>query len=152
MTIHPTAEIHPLAVIQEDVSIWRGAYIGQGAVLEANVSVGGNAEIGNYSHISSGSRIGFGVFLPAKTIVSRDVFIGPRVVACDDKHPRAGFTYKPEPPIFEAGCTIGANATILPGVRIGRGAMVGAGAVVTRDVPPYATVYGNPARPAQAFS
>ena len=143
--IHLRAEVHPTAVIHEDVTIWRHAYIGTGVSIGRHVSVVGGAEIGNYSIIGEGSRIGFGVFLPARTIVGRNVFLAPRVVACVDKHPRAGFAYKPEPPTFEDDCSVGANATILPGVRVGRGATVGAGAVVTHDVPPYTTVVGEAA-------
>lgn len=79
--------------------------------------------------------------------IGKGVFIGPLVVLTDDKHPKAGYLYKPQPPILEDECSLGAGAVILPGVRIGRGAMVGAGAVCTQDVPPFTTVIGCPARP-----
>jgi len=79
--------------------------------------------------------------------VEDDVFIGPNATFTNDRRPRSK-QYLPVPlqTTIECGASIGANATILPGLRIGRGAMIGAGAVVTRSVPPYAIVTGNPAR------
>lgn len=88
-----------------------------------------------------------GVFLWAGTRVEDDVFIGPNATFTNDSHPRS----KQYPEMFSGvvlkkGASIGANATLLPGVVVGEYAMVGAGAVVTKDVPAYAVVVGNPAR------
>jgi acetyltransferase-like isoleucine patch superfamily enzyme len=79
--------------------------------------------------------------------VGDDVFIGPNVTFTNDKYPKSGnANYKKLSTRIEAGASIGGGATVLPGVLIGAGAIVGAGAVVTKDVPPTATVVGNPAR------
>ncbi len=88
-----------------------------------------------------------GVYLWDGLRIEDDVFIGPNATFTNDRFPRSK-QYPDEFPqtILEKGASVGANATILPGLRIGRGAMVGAGAVVTRDVPPNAVVVGNPAR------
>ena len=144
--IHPLALVHPTATVFPTAQVWQGAYIREHAVLEAGVNIGGMTEIGCACLISEGSRIGYGCFLPASTYVGRRVFIGPRAVFCDDKHPVAGAAYTPHPPRIGDDASIGAGAVILPGVRIGRGAVIGAGAVVTHDVPDGAVVYGVAAR------
>lgn len=128
-------------------AVWHFAVIGDGAVIEGDCSIGSHAEIGRGSIIGAGSRVGKGSFLPSRSEIGKRVFIGPNVTFCDDKRPRAGNPgYKAEPPIVEDDASIGAGAVILPGVRIGKGALVGAGAVVTKDVPEGSVVLGNPAR------
>jgi len=88
-----------------------------------------------------------GVFLWDGTEIADQVFIGPNATFTNDKYPRSKkYPESYQKIIIETGASIGANATILPGVRIGAGAMVGAGAVVTRDVPANALVIGNPAQ------
>jgi acetyltransferase-like isoleucine patch superfamily enzyme len=110
------------------------------------VSIGANAEIGKHSLIGENSRIGHGVFLPARTIVEPNVFIGPNVTCTDDRYPRANnHDYDALPPHICEGAAIGAGAVLLPGVRIGAGALIGAGAVVTKDVSAGAVVTGCPA-------
>jgi acetyltransferase-like isoleucine patch superfamily enzyme len=92
-------------------------------------------------------RIQHGAFLPNRARIGDRVFIGPNATFTDDRYPEVNNPrYKAEPPIVEDDVAIGAGAVILPGVRIGRGALIGAGAVVTKDVPPSAVVVGNPAR------
>jgi acetyltransferase-like isoleucine patch superfamily enzyme len=92
-------------------------------------------------------RINHGSFLPNRSTVGNDVFIGPNVTFTDDKYPRSGNKhYKAEPPIVEDNVSVGAGAIILPGIRLGKGCMIGAGAVVTEDVEPGMTVVGMPAR------
>lgn len=137
--IDPTAQVHPTA------KVWHFARILAGAVLSEDTSVGSGAEVGRGSIIGNRTRISAGVFLPAHSIVGTDVFIGPNVTFTDDRYPRAGSPYKAEPPTIDSGASIGANSTILPGVCIGRGAMIGAGSVVTKDVPPHTTFYGQAA-------
>src|SRR3990167_8928728 len=108
--------------------------------------VGSCAWIGKNVTMGNGVRIQHGVFIPHGTTIGHRVFIGPNVTLTDDRYPVAGnVAYTAEPPILEDDCSIGAAAVILPGVRIGKGAMVGAGAVVTKDVPAYTTVVGVPA-------
>jgi len=145
--IHPTAEVHETARLDDDVHVWGGACVMSGAKLGMHVSVGRGAEIGRGCTIGEGTRIGYGVFIPNLTVIGRQVFIGPNATLCDDKRPRVSNPdYRPQPPVLEDNCSIGAGAVILPDVRIGRGSMVGAGAVVTCDVQPWTTVAGNPAK------
>jgi acetyltransferase-like isoleucine patch superfamily enzyme len=145
--ISPRALVDQSVVIGKGSAVWDGAKIMGGSVLGEYVSIGGYTEIGRSVAIGESTRIGYGCFLPNRTQVGDRVFIAPRAVLCDDKHPRVNHPgYRAEPPVIEADASIGAGAVILPGVRIGRGAVVGAGAVVTRDVEAYQTVIGNPAR------
>ena len=85
------------------------------------------------------------MFLPQRSYIGERVFIGPNVTFTDDRHPKVNVSYHPEPPIVQDDVSIGAGAVILPGIKIGRGAMIGAGAVVTKDVPAEVVVLGNPA-------
>ena len=139
--VHPTAKIGnrttiwQFAVICRDVEIGPDSVVGSGVWIGAGVKTGRNCRMQDKAHLTPGM------------IVGDDVFIGHYVVTCNDRHPRAGNAdWTPEPPIFEDSCSIGGGAIILPGVRVGRHAVIGAGAVVTRDVPPWATVRGEPAR------
>ena len=139
----------------EDVEIWKpvnlwGCTIGAGTRIAAFVEIQRDAVIGERCNI------GTGAFIAAETTIGDGCFIGQGVRICNCREPRAtawpggplkeGHQWKCEPVIIEAGASIGANATVLPGVHIGIEAMVGAGAVVTRDVAHCATVVGNPAR------
>ena len=125
-----------------------GAYVDSGTMVDTWATVGSCAQIGKNVHLSGGVGIG-GVLEPlqaAPVIIEDNAFIGPCVAFTNDKHPRS--KQYPEEflrTVVEAGASIGANATILPGIRIGKKAMVGAGAVVTKDVPENAIVVGNPA-------
>ncbi len=149
------AEIHPTAVVDEDVEIgpgtrvWHfthllsGTRIGRDCVLGQNVMVGANVSIGDRVKIQNNVSVYEGV------TIEDDVFCGPSAVFTNVLTPRAFVDRRREfkPTIVRRGATIGANATIVCGLTIGRFAMVGAGAVVTRDVPNHALVTGNPARP-----
>ncbi|RMT69452.1 hypothetical protein ALP29_04099 [Pseudomonas syringae pv. avii] len=146
------AKIHDLADVQSETigsstRVWqfcvvlKGAVIGDGCNLCAHTLIEGDVIVGNNVTLKSG------VFLWDGTVIEDDVFIGPNATFTNDVSPRS----KQYPERFEGitvkqGASIGANATILPGVVIGRYAMVGAGAVVTKDVPEYAVVVGNPAK------
>lgn len=146
--IHPSAIVDPSVVMGQGCAVWQFAHLRGGVVLGEFVSIGGHAELGIGCRIGARTRIGFGAFLPNRTIIGERVFVGPRVTFTDDRYPIVNNPrYTPEPAIVEDAASIGAGAIILPGVRIGQGAMVGAGAVVTRDVPPFTAVVGNPARP-----
>lgn len=142
--------IHPSVKVGMGVKVWHYAVILADVELGIGVSVGSHCEIGRGSFIGGHSRIGRGVFLPPNSIVGEKVFIGPNVTFTDDKMPRVPDgddpPYNAQPPIIEDNAAIGAGAVILPGVRIGYGALVGAGAVVTKDVPRLTIVLGSPAR------
>lgn len=144
--------IHPLADVQtkqigEDTNIWqfcvvlKGARIGADCNLCAHVLVENDVTIGNRVTIKSGVQLWDGV------TVEDDVFIGPNVTFTNDLVPRS----KCYPESFAGttickGASIGANATIVAGHTIGEYALIGAGSVVTKDVPPYTVWYGNPAK------
>lgn len=153
MTISPRQEpfLHPQSLCESsDVGIgtrvWAFAHILPGAKIGADCNICDGVFIENDVIVGDRVTVKCGVQLWDGLRVGDDVFIGPNATFTNDRFPRS----RHHPDAFlqtslEDGASIGANATILPGVRIGRGAMVGAGAVVTRDIPPYATVVGNPA-------
>lgn len=150
--IDPTCTIHKPVVLAPTVetgmtcTIWSFTTICGGTILGREVVIGANCWIGHSCVIGDGTRLQTGVFIPNDTIIGKGVFIGPHAVLTDDKYPQAGQPYTPMPPVLGDYCSIGAGAVILPGVRIGAHAMVGAGAVVSQDVPPHTRVVGVPAR------
>jgi UDP-2-acetamido-3-amino-2,3-dideoxy-glucuronate N-acetyltransferase len=144
--IHPTAD-----VATRHIGV--GTRIWQFTVVAEDVAIGRDCNICAHCFIESGVRLGDrvtvknGVSLWTGISIEDDVFVGPGATFSNDKTPRSRI----RPPTFQktvvkTGASIGAGAVILPGVVIGRGAMIGAGAVVTRDVPPFAIVKGNPGR------
>lgn len=147
-TAHTTAEIAPGAEIGDGTRLWqycivlKGARIGRNCKLGHNVFVEGGGVVGNGVVIKDNVCIYDGVTL------ADDVFIGPNAVFTNVRTPRAFVSRKDEfeRTLIGRGATIGANATIVCGYTIGDYAMVGAGAVVTADVPAHALVAGNPAR------
>lgn len=145
-----TNNIDPSVVMAEGSFVWWFSVILAGCRLGKNVMVGSRTELGFRCVIGDETRIGSGVFLPPDSVIGARVFIGPNVTFTDDMHPmvpRPGDPpYRAQPPIVEDDAAIGAAAIILPGVRIGKGARVAAGAVVTEDVPDGMMVVGLPAR------
>jgi UDP-2-acetamido-3-amino-2,3-dideoxy-glucuronate N-acetyltransferase len=145
--IHPQALIDQRAKIGSGTRVWAFAHVLNGA------EVGRDCNICDHTFIEGKVRLGnrvtlkCGVFLWDGLVVEDDVFIGPAAVFVNDLRPRSRNTrWKCLQTVLKQGCSIGANATILAGLQIGRFAMVGAGAVVTRDVTDFALVVGNPAR------
>lgn len=146
------AEIHPLSDVQSPrighgTRVWQyvvilpGATIGEGCNICAHCFIENDVAVGDRVTVKCGVQLWDGIRL------GHDVFVGPNVSFANDRFPRSRqHPNRFEVTIVEEGASIGAGAVILPGIRIGAGAMVGAGAVVTRDVPPDATVVGNPAR------
>lgn len=127
-----------------------------GCIIGDNTKIGSFVEIRNGVTIGKNCKIQAGAFIPEGITLEDGVFIGPHVVFTNDKYPKAvnenGELLQPDeweevPTLVKKGASIGANATIICGVTIGEGALVGAGSVVTKDVPAHTTVYGNPARP-----
>jgi UDP-2-acetamido-3-amino-2,3-dideoxy-glucuronate N-acetyltransferase len=136
------------AIVGERTLAWHYSRILAKCVIGEDCSIGGGTEIGRGSQIGNRSRIGANVFLPPKSIIGEDVFVGPGVVCTDDKHPRCGNSeYTAQPPTIKDGASIGAGAILLPGVVIGVNARVAAGAIVTKDVADGECVLGTPARP-----
>ena len=144
--IHESAYVED-AEVGEGTKIWhfahvrKGAHIGKNCIIGKGVYVDTNVEVGDNCKIQNFACIYHGVEL------SNDVFIGPHVCFTNDIFPRA-FLWDEErltKTRVQEGASIGANATIVAGVAIGKYAMVGAGAVVTRDVPDHGLVFGNPA-------
>jgi len=147
MSINPCNFIDPTAVIGKSSKVWHFAVILQDVSIGENCSIGSHTEIGRGSSIDDGSRISSQVFLPPHSQIGKCVFIGPGCVFTDDKRPRVNNpNYTPHPPVIEDHAAIGAGCVILPGIHIGHHALIGAGSVVTRDVPPNSLVYGDHAR------
>lgn len=145
---HESAVIDDGAQIGMDCKIWHFCHILSGTVLGAGVSVGQNCVIGPNVRIGKGCKIQNNVSVYEGVECEEDVFLGPSMVFTNVMNPRAFINRRNEfrPTILKRGCSVGANATIVCGVRIGEYALVGAGAVVVRDVPAFALVVGNPAR------
>jgi acetyltransferase-like isoleucine patch superfamily enzyme len=148
-----TVQIHPLADVQsrsigDGTTVWQFVVILPGAVIGRNCNINALCLIENDVVVGDRVTVKSGVQLWDGLRIEDGVFLGPNVVFTNVKHPRS----KVYPPAFQQtivrqGASIGANATILGGITIGERAMVGAGAVVTKDVPAGETWVGNPARP-----
>lgn len=144
--------IHPLADVAESqvgqgTKVWqfvvvlKGAKIGVDCNICAQTLIEGDVVIGDRVTVKSGVQIWDG------TIIGDDVFIGPNVTFSNDLYPRSKrYPTQYSGVTIHKGASIGANATLLPGITIGERAMVGAGTVVTKDVPPCAVVVGNPGK------
>ncbi|MCA2494225.1 acyltransferase [Vibrio sp. 2175-1] len=144
--------IHSLSDVQStnigtDTNIWQFCVVLPEAVIGNNCNICSHCLIENDVVIGHNVTVKSGVQLWDGITIEDDVFIGPNVTFTNDKSPRSK-QYPEEfwKTVIKKGASIGANATILPGVTIGEFSMVGAGAVVTKDVAPHTTVVGNPAR------
>jgi acetyltransferase-like isoleucine patch superfamily enzyme/dTDP-4-dehydrorhamnose 3,5-epimerase-like enzyme len=145
--IHEKAIVEPGATIGPHTRIWAFAHILSGATLGEDCNICDSVFIENQVHIGDRVTIKCGVQVWDGITIESDVFVGPNVTFTNDLFPRS--KHYPEKfleTIIHTGASIGANATILPGIEVGSHAMIGAGAVVTRNVPAYAIVVGNPAR------
>ncbi len=153
--IHPTAEVSALATVGEGTRIWHqaqvreGAQIGRWCIVGKSVYIGVDVVVGDRVKIQNGASIYHGA------TIEDGVFVGPHACLTNDKRPRAitpegelkaDADWEATPILVQYGASIGAGAVILPGVTVGSFAMVGAGAVVTKDVVAHGLVIGNPAR------
>lgn len=148
MAIHETSVVAANAVIGEGTHVWHFCHVMQDAVIGRNCVLGQNCFVGRGVRIGDGTRIQNNVSVYEGVTLEQDVFCGPSVVFTNVQNPRATVSRKSEfrRTLVRRGATLGANATLLPGITVGEYAFIGAGAVVTKDVPAYALVLGSPAR------
>lgn len=145
--IHPTAVVEKTAKIGEGTKIWHfvhvreNAEIGMNCILGHSVYIDREVKIGNHVKLENRANVYQGVK------IEDDAFIGPHVTFTNDPYPRSFSTdWKIVPTHVKKGASIGAGSIVLCGVTINEYAMIGAGSVVTKDVPPHALAYGNPAK------
>lgn len=145
---HQTASVDDPSGVGEGTKIWHFSHIAKGAVVGKGCSIGQNVYIGPQAVVGNGVKIQNNVSVYDCVTLEDGVFCGPSMVFTNVFNPRSHIPRKREfrPTLVREGATIGANATILCGLTIGRFSFIGAGAVVTRDVPDFALVYGSPAR------
>ncbi|OGX88377.1 acyltransferase [Hymenobacter glacialis] len=148
---HPTAILDEGCQIGQGSRIWHFSHVCAGADLGEQCNLGQNVFVADGVTLGRNVKVQNNVSLYGGVICEDDVFLGPSVVFTNIKNPRSAVPRKDagqyQTTYLEQGVTVGANATIVCGVRLGRYAFVGAGSVVTHDVPAYALVYGTPARP-----
>ena len=147
-TAHESAIIDPGATIGDGTRIWHWVHVCAKAKIGSNCSLGQNVYVGNNVVIGNNVKIQNNVSVYDGVTLEDDVFCGPSMVFTNVVNPRSHVPRKHEylQTLVKCGATIGANATVVCGYTIGEYAFIGAGAVVTRDVPPYALMLGNPAR------
>lgn len=145
---HESSYVDDGAQVGEGTKVWHFSHIQSGAVLGKNCSVGQNVNIGSKAVVGNGVKIQNNVSIYDRVILEDDVFCGPSMVFTNVVNPRSHINRKAEykETLVKRGSTLGANSTIVCGTTLGRYAFIGAGAVVTKDVPDYALMYGNPAR------
>ena len=145
--IHPTAIVSHDAIIGEGTKIWHHAQIREGVIIGKNCIIGKDVYIDKNVRIGNNVKLENRVSVYWGVIIEDDVFIGPHVTFTNDLRPRSFVEdWELIPTLVKRGASIGANSTIICGVTIGEYAMIGAGSVVTKDIPPHALAYGNPAR------
>jgi UDP-2-acetamido-3-amino-2,3-dideoxy-glucuronate N-acetyltransferase len=145
---HQSAYVDEPCDIGEGTKIWHFSHIQAGATIGRNCSFGQNCNVANDVVIGSNVKVQNNVSIYTGTIVEDDVFLGPSCVLTNITNPRSQVIRRSlyERTLLRRGCSIGANATIVCGVTVGRYALVAAGAVITRDVPDYALMVGVPGR------
>jgi acetyltransferase-like isoleucine patch superfamily enzyme len=154
LRIGPGARIRAGTVIYAGSSIGAGLETGHNVVIREENVIGEHLNIWNNSTIDYGCAIGnevkihCNVYVAQFTTLEEGVFLAPGVTIANDPHPICGLCMRG--PTIKRGARIGVNVTLLPHITVGEGALIGAGSVVTHDIPPYALAYGNPARPVRA--
>jgi UDP-2-acetamido-3-amino-2,3-dideoxy-glucuronate N-acetyltransferase len=146
--VHESSYIDEGAQIGDNTKIWHFCHIMPGASIGRDCSIGQNVQVASGVTIGSNVKIQNNVSLYTGVVIEDDVFLGPSMVFTNVINPRSHVSRKHEyrPTLVQRGASIGANVTVVCGVTLGRYCFVGAGAVVTRNVPDYALVYGSPAR------
>ena len=146
--IHPSSIVDDGAIIGEGTAIWHFSHICSGAVIGSNCSIGQNVLVADNAILGNGVKIQNNVAIYGGVTVEDDVFLGPSCVLTNVTNPRSQVSRKTlyEKTLIRRGATVGANATIVCGITLGRYSFIGAGAVVTKDVPDYGLVLGNPGK------
>lgn len=153
--VHPSADVSPRATIGEGTRIWHQAQVREGAVIGENCIIGKGVYIDKDVRVGDNCKLQNGALVFHGFNLEDGVFLGPGAMLLNDKNPRAinadgspksEADWELSEGTVEYGAAIGGGAVVLPGIRVGRMAIVGSGAVVTKDVPERAVVYGNPAR------
>jgi len=147
-SVHESSYIDEACSIGKGTKIWHFCHIMQGSVIGENCNLGQNVVISPSCVIGNNVKIQNNVSIYTGVILEDDVFCGPSAVFTNVVNPRSHYPRKDEyrRTLVMRGASIGANATVVCGVTLGRYCFIGAGAVVTRDIPDYAMAYGNPAR------
>ena len=145
---HSTAIIDEGAIIGENTNIWHWTHISSGAKIGSNCNIGQGVYISSHGEIGSNVKIQNNVSIFDQVIIEDNVFCGPSAVFTNVKNPRAFINRKNEyqETLVQTGATIGANATIICGVTIGRFSFIGAGALINKNVPDFAIMTGVPAK------
>ena len=147
---HESSYVDNDVTIGESTKIWHFSHIQSGSIIGKNCSIGQNVNIGNNVQIGNNVKIQNNVSVYEGVVLEDFVFCGPSMVFTNIKIPRSEFPQRGSEfyleTIVKRSASIGANATIVCGVTIGEYALIGSGAVVTKDVPPYSLVVGNPAK------
>jgi UDP-2-acetamido-3-amino-2,3-dideoxy-glucuronate N-acetyltransferase len=148
VTIHPTAIVDEGAQLGDGPRVWHWVHVSAGARIGKDCSLGQNVYVGNKVVIGNNVKIQNNVSVYDAVVLEDDVFCGPSMVFTNVYNPRSAVPRKDEyrKTLVKKGATLGANCTIVCGITIGEFAFIGAGAVVNRDVKPYALMAGVPAR------
>jgi UDP-2-acetamido-3-amino-2,3-dideoxy-glucuronate N-acetyltransferase len=153
--IHPSAEVSPEAKVGPGTRVWNGAQVREGASIGRDCVIGKDVYVDKGVVIGDRVKVQNGANLYRGVTIEDGVFIGPNVTFTNDRYPRAvtpdgrpqtDDDWQAEPTLVRYGASIGAGSVVVPGVTIGRWAMVAAGSLVTRDIPEQALVMGSPAR------
>ena len=146
--VHESSYVDDGAVVGKETKIWHFSHIMSGAKIGEKCSIGQNVNIGSRAVLGNGVKVQNNVSIYDDVIIEDDVFCGPSCVFTNVINPRSFVKRKDEykTTLIKKGSSIGANATIVCGVTLGRYSFIGAGSVVTRDVPDYGMVYGTPAK------
>ena len=143
--IDPTSQVHTTQ-IGDETKIWQFCVVLQGAQIGRNCNINSHCFIENYVTVGDNVTVKCGVQLWDGIHIEDNAFIGPNVTFTNDKYPRSKqYPEEFQKTIIRKGASIGANSTILSGIEIGENAMIGAGSVVTKNVPANSLWYGNPA-------
>jgi acetyltransferase-like isoleucine patch superfamily enzyme len=144
--VHSHAIVEPGATVGAGTRVWAWAHVLPGAFIGDDCNICDHCFIENDVTIGDRVTIKCGIYLWDGARIGNDVHLGPNVVFTNDLYPRSKQAFEVGVTIVQDGASVGANSTLLPGITVGKYALVGAGSVVTRNVPAFALVRGNPAR------